>query len=105
MVSRLFFHYSTWLLLLEIALLTSFCDCIGIIRIANSDGLIAPRADSAASKDWTDDKAFENSILNSTNFYRREHNATALNWNDSLASYAQDWVDKCQFKHSVRPPN
>lgn len=59
------------------------------------------RADEAASADYTKDVLFQTTILNVTNTYRKQHNATALKWNDTLADYARDWSKKCNFKHSV----
>jgi hypothetical protein len=52
---------------------------------------------------YTNPNDLETDILNSTNFYRYEDNATALTWNASLASYAQSWASHCQFKHSGGP--
>jgi uncharacterized protein YkwD len=44
---------------------------------------------------------FKGTVLNVTNFYRQRHNASALTWNDTLANYAQNWANGCQWKHSV----
>jgi hypothetical protein len=52
---------------------------------------------------YTNANNLETDILNSTNFYRYEHNATALTWNASLASYAQSWASRCQWQHSGGP--
>lgn len=38
------------------------------------------------SPSYTNPAIFENDILNQTNYYRRQHNATALIWNDTLAT-------------------
>jgi uncharacterized protein YkwD len=54
------------------------------------------------NQQWTDDQSFRDAVLNSTNFYRSQHNASALNWNDTLVDAAQDWSDGCVFEHSVR---
>lgn len=56
---------------------------------------------TALSLSYTSDKAFRSSVLNSTNFYRNQHNATALKWNDSLAFHAGHYAEKCLWKHSV----
>ena len=50
---------------------------------------------------YVDDQKFQSAVLNSTNFYRDEHNATALKWNDSLADYASSYAGNCKFQHSV----
>ncbi|KAF6227400.1 hypothetical protein HO133_008844 [Letharia lupina] len=54
----------------------------------------------SASAQYTSDSTFESSILNSTNTYRANYNATALAWNASLATYATAWASKCHFNHS-----
>ena len=46
-------------------------------------------------------KGFRDAVLNSTNLYRAQHQANAVKWDDSLASYAQDHADHCKFAHSV----
>ncbi|KAH8161785.1 hypothetical protein CIB48_g6468 [Xylaria polymorpha] len=61
--------------------------------------------------DYVDDGAFRAAILNSTNFYREEHNATAVAWNETLAGYAADYLNsdaaggaaECKFAHSGGP--
>jgi len=52
---------------------------------------------------YTNANNLQTDILNSTNFYRYEHNATGLTWNTSLASYAQAWASRCQWQHSGGP--
>ena len=47
------------------------------------------------------DSMFKQQILDSTNFYRDQHNATALIWNDLLGNYARRWAFLCNFKSSV----
>ncbi|KAF1965033.1 PR-1-like protein [Bimuria novae-zelandiae CBS 107.79] len=62
------------------------------------------RADTPPSaKDYTDDDVFRNTVLNVTNTYRKQHNATAVQWNESLAEFAGEWSEKCEFKHSGGP--
>ncbi|PGH10630.1 hypothetical protein AJ79_05344 [Helicocarpus griseus UAMH5409] len=46
---------------------------------------------------------FRNTILSISNRYRRQHNATALAWNDTLAASALDWARKCRWEHSGIP--
>ena len=54
---------------------------------------------------WIDDDKFASAILNSTNFYRGEHNASSVTWNDTLAKFAADYLAQgsCIFKHSGGP--
>jgi uncharacterized protein YkwD len=55
--------------------------------------------------EWNDDKTFTSAILNSTNFYRGEHNASDVAWNDTLADFANDYLDSgsCTMEHSGGP--
>lgn len=41
--------------------------------------------------------------LDPQNALRAKHNAAAFTWSSELASYAQAWVNKCQWKHSDGP--
>lgn len=41
-----------------------------------------------------------NDILKYHNQYRAKHHAPNLKWNDTLATYAQNWSNRCQFQHS-----
>lgn len=54
----------------------------------------------AQSLTYTNTTLFALSILNATNFYRTEHNATSLTWNTTLTSSATSWASKCNFEHS-----
>ncbi|EME79984.1 uncharacterized protein MYCFIDRAFT_18029, partial [Pseudocercospora fijiensis CIRAD86] len=47
--------------------------------------------------------SFQNEVLNSTNWYRAQHEAAPLTWNSTLASYAQDYAKNCIWKHSGGP--
>ncbi|KAL2868750.1 putative extracellular SCP domain protein Pry1 [Aspergillus lucknowensis] len=46
---------------------------------------------------------FKSSILSTTNAYRAAHYASALTWNEALASYAQNWASTCVWEHSHGP--
>lgn len=54
-----------------------------------------------SSTEYTDDDEFKEAVLNVTNTYRKQHNATALEWNETLADGAQEWSERCVFEHSV----
>jgi hypothetical protein len=58
-------------------------------------------ADGTTTTSYTDDDSFRNDLMNVTNEHRVQHNASRLEWNTTLAEYAQDWADGCQFEHSV----
>jgi uncharacterized protein YkwD len=77
---------------------------IGVTIIAGStqfaeptDSASAPLGDNMA---W-EGKGFRDAVLNSTNLYRSQHQANAVKWDKSLASYAQDHAKDCKFAHSV----
>lgn len=42
-------------------------------------------------------------ILKVHNKLRAKHHAPALKWDDTLATYAQKWSNKCVFEHSDSP--
>ncbi|KAI1756852.1 CAP domain-containing protein [Xylaria castorea] len=58
---------------------------------------------------FVDEEVFTSAILNSTNFYRGEHNASAVAWNSTLSSFATDYLNgdevgaDCKFAHSGGP--
>ncbi|KAI3324647.1 PR-1-like protein [Xylariaceae sp. AK1471] len=67
----------------------------------------APTIPSTAPE-FVDEDTFTSAILNSTNFYRDAHNASAVAWNKTLESFAADYLDKvgdedCKFAHSGGP--
>lgn len=76
-----------------------------VLVLAASLALAAPQSsqDSLASAEYTSDSDFQNTILNVTNLYRQQHNASQLTWNESLAEYAEDWSKDCKFEHSGGP--
>lgn len=60
----------------------------------------AAAAATTGAMSYTGD-AFQTAILNSTNYYRAQHQAKAMSWDDKLANYAQEYAQKCIWKHSV----
>jgi uncharacterized protein YkwD len=59
-----------------------------------------------AEPQWVDEPAFTSAILNSTNFYRHEHNASDVAWNATLEAYANSYLASdtgCTFAHSGGP--
>lgn len=66
----------------------------------------APSIPSTAPQ-FVDGATFTSAILNSTNFYRTEHNASWIRWNETLEDFASDYLDDmgddCDFKHSGGP--
>ncbi|KAJ4380354.1 hypothetical protein N0V86_004665 [Didymella sp. IMI 355093] len=76
-----------------------------VLLISASLALAAPQSsqDSSVSAEYTSDSTFQRAMLDVTNLYRRQHNASQLSWNDTLASTAQDWSKACKFSHSGGP--
>lgn len=64
--------------------------------------LAAPQATTeTSSTEYTSDTAFRDAVLNATNTFRAQHNASDLVWNETLAEFAVDWSEECGFEHSV----
>ena len=65
---------------------------------------VAPPIPSSVPS-YTNKQTFQAAILNSTNAYRAEYNASAVSWNTTLASYASSYLarDGCVFQHSGGP--
>ncbi|KFY31956.1 hypothetical protein V493_00650 [Pseudogymnoascus sp. VKM F-4281 (FW-2241)] len=55
------------------------------------------------STQYTSAQSFQRAILDTHNFYRKEHNASALAWNRTSAAFAADWAGACEFEHSGGP--
>lgn len=62
---------------------------------------VAAEDQNQAPAEYTDASAFEDAVLNVTNTYRRQHNATGVVWNSTLEKFAEGWGDDCRFGHSV----
>lgn len=81
-----------------------------LLRAATASVVTVTAAPAIPSQEPSYSKryVFTSAMLNSTNVYRREHNATAVTWNDTLASFAKGYLDKaasdsCKFAHSGGP--
>ncbi|KAF2730407.1 PR-1-like protein [Polyplosphaeria fusca] len=59
--------------------------------------------DAQQSVEYTDDEVFKDAVLNSTNTFRRQHNATKLAWNETSAKFAASNSKECIFEHSGGP--
>jgi hypothetical protein len=81
-----------------IHILTILLVCSALIQFSAAEG---DQQQQQASSEYTDDNDFRDTILNVTNTYRKQHNATALRWNQSLADGAEKWSKRCVFEHSV----
>ncbi|KAI9158977.1 Protein PRY2 [Paramyrothecium foliicola] len=65
----------------------------------------APPSIPSEEPEFVDDDTFTSAILNSTNTFRTQHNASDLSWNDTLAEFAVDYLEEadCEFEHSGGP--
>lgn len=73
------------------------------VQIVQSDGTIAvvdSDAEWAQDDEEVDTLADIAGYLNSHNQFRAQHGARALAWDNNLAAKAQQWANRCQFKHS-----
>ncbi|RMY79111.1 hypothetical protein D0863_00254 [Hortaea werneckii] len=57
-----------------------------------------PTATSLDGMSYQD--GLEAAVLNSTNYYRSQHQASNLTWDSALADYAQDYSKNCKWEHS-----
>lgn len=81
---------------------------LGLARAQTTITITEAPASPTAEPEWNSDDTFTSAVLNSTNFYRGEHNASDLSWNDTLADFAEDYLDdmrgdSCVFEHSGGP--
>ena len=60
----------------------------------------ASSASASLSPDYTFLEQFQFQILNSTNYYRYLHPAPYLQYNASLADFAQSYSEKCKWSHN-----
>lgn len=70
--------------------------------VTKTSTVSAPTTPLSAS--YTDLPTFKSKVLNSTNVFRSEHNASSLTWNDTLADIAQAWASQCHWRHSGGAP-
>ncbi|KAI9697588.1 MAG: hypothetical protein M1836_004538 [Candelina mexicana] len=84
--------------LLAFSLLPSTHATISTITLTSS--LPPP---TPTSPTYISTSAFQLAVIAAHNLYRTQHNASALNWNTTLATYASQHAQNCQFKHSGGP--
>lgn len=48
------------------------------------------------------DGKFIKDILDAHNFFRKQHGAPEIKWDQTLADFGQGVTNTCNFKHSVR---
>jgi len=69
--------------------------------IPETEVLTSGPSQPTAASSMAISSAFQSAVLNSTNFYRAQHQADALTWDSKLAEYAQNYSHQCVFLHSV----
>lgn len=83
-----------------------FLLCVWIVESKTITSTITSTVPSPSSTQvsstYSSDADFRSSVLNSTNIYRKQHNASDLTWNTSLATYAATYAERCLWEHSVR---
>ncbi|TVY36728.1 Cell wall protein, partial [Lachnellula occidentalis] len=90
---------SSTLALLLLLLITTQAAAVQVATIT----ITRSAAPTPTSSSYTSDGAFEKDMLDAHNFYREEHNASALSWNESSAGVAGMWAEGCRFVHSGGP--
>lgn len=83
-----------------------------VIEVQTIVVTVAPALPTDAPE-FVDGATFTSAILNSTNAYRAEHNASAVRWNTTLEQFATSYLDDvadeeatggaCLFQHSGGP--
>ncbi|KAI7776483.1 Cell wall protein PRY3 [Diaporthe eres] len=74
----------------------------------------APPSIPSTAPQFTDTALFTSAILNSTNVFRSQHNASAVTWNTTLSAFASSYLasmgpespdsgSECDFAHSGGP--
>ncbi|EPE30381.1 PR-1-like protein [Glarea lozoyensis ATCC 20868] len=49
------------------------------------------------------DSNFKSQMLATHNYFRKQHSASDLTWNDNLADQSKEWAKGCKFAHSGMP--
>ena len=65
--------------------------------------IITGPSSTPPSPQYTSSSVLKSAVLNSTNTYRKQHDASALTWNDTLAEFAEAHVKPCKFAHTGGP--
>lgn len=67
---------------------------VGLAAVASASPVVQARQTPSGD--------FRQQMLDSHNYYRSQHDAGDLTWNDDAARNAQNWVNQCNFNHQVR---
>jgi uncharacterized protein YkwD len=64
--------------------------------------VLAAAAPAVLAAPSNSDAAFKDAVLKTHNNARAKHGVPGLQWDQTLANFAQQWANvDCQFKHSV----
>ncbi|MDI1493312.1 MAG: hypothetical protein OHK93_005100 [Ramalina farinacea] len=74
-----------------------------IYKTASPVTIITGPSSTPPSPQYTSTSVLQSAVLNSTNTYRKQHDASPLTWNDTLASFADSHVQPCKFAHTGGP--
>ncbi|KAH8815414.1 CAP domain-containing protein [Xylogone sp. PMI_703] len=89
--------------LLFLSITARLASAASTITIIETRASGSPSQPQATSTSYTDDDTFRGDVLDAHNFYRKEHNTSALVWNTTSARFAASYSSRCQFKHSGGP--
>jgi uncharacterized protein YkwD len=64
----------------------------------------SPTPQPAGNAAYSNSTLFRADVLNATDTFRTQYNASSIQWNDTLAEFAEEVVQDCKFEHSVRLP-
>ncbi|RYP44534.1 hypothetical protein DL769_011506 [Monosporascus sp. CRB-8-3] len=88
------------MLLPSFALLVPFLPLVACQTVTITRGPTIP----SEAPEFVNRDAFTSAILNSTNSYRGEHDASEVRWNKTLEEFASNYLDStCEFRHSGGP--
>ncbi|KAJ5171230.1 Allergen V5/Tpx-1-related protein [Penicillium coprophilum] len=71
-----------------------------VVTVWTTVKLPAPTQTAPLSPSYTSLDKFKDDMLKVTNEYRANHEASPLEWNDTLAEYSREWAEACIWKHS-----
>ena len=62
---------------------------------------VTAAVDSWPRSSYTDQKQFQDIMLERHNFHRKIHSVPLVSWDDKLADFALNYSQQCDWKHSV----
>lgn len=77
------------------------------MRLSNAFGFLAITGMATASPVEIEERQsgdFKGEMISAHNFFRGQHGATPLTWNNDLANKAQNWANTCNWSHDVSNP-